>query len=328
MAHKPSGRRASSFDDKRARIADLAKEPRAIALAELRRFLAEKNGYLAGEAANVARELDLRELAPDMASALDRLMTEGVAADKGCLGKKRVLDAMIAFEAYFPDVYLKAIRYSQVEPAFPRAADTAAPIRGLAAHALVEIDHAAALYEITPLLADGEPLVRAEAARALGRSGVEAASAPLHLKALSGDPEPDVLQACFEGLLRLAPARHLATVAAALDGDEGRVDAAALALGESRLPEAFGILRAAFERAAAPRERQSLAMAIGLTRSDEASRYLLSIVDAGPEGAAIDALGALALHRHDEALVDRVKKAVAARGSRRLDEAMRERFGR
>ena len=68
-------------------------------------------------------------------------------------------------------------------------------------------------------------------------------------------------------------------------------------------------------------------MAIGLSRSDEAIAYLFSLVESGPEANAYAALTALSLHRHDEALSARVKTAVAARGSRRLDEALRERFG-
>jgi HEAT repeat protein len=321
-------RRASSFDDKRARIAALASAPAAVATVELRGFLADKNGYLAGEAAAVVQELDLRALIPDLAASFERLLAAGAAADKGCLGKRRVLEALLAFAAGVAPVYLAGLRYTQREPAFPEAVDTAAPIRGLAAHALVEIDHGAAVAEITPLLADPEPTVRTEGARALGRSGLEAAAAVLHLKALLGDADPDVVAACFEGLLRIAPPRYLPVVAAALRGDdEPRAEAAALALGESRLREALPLLREALAGAAAPRRRQGLTMAIGLLRSDEASAFLLGLVAGAPEATAVAAVGALALHRHETALADRVRAAVAARGSRRLDEALRERFG-
>ena len=69
-------------------------------------------------------------------------------------------------------------------------------------------------------------------------------------------------------------------------------------------------------------------MAIGLCRSDEALAYLVSIVESGPEGHASAAIAALSLHRHDGALVDRVKKAVAERRSRRLQATLEEQFGR
>lgn len=323
-----AARRAASFDDKRARIAALAREPRAIAMAELRRFLGDKVAYLAGEAAHVAHELELTELVPDIAAAFERFMIDGATVDRGCLGKKRLLDALLAFEAYVPETYLKGIRYEQREPDFPVASDTAAPIRGLSAHALVQIDYAAALLEVAPLLADAHPIVRAEAARALARSGIEAAGAVLHLRIAAGDREPDVLQACFEGLLRLGPGRYLRIVSNALRGaDDSSADAAALALGESRLPEALTILKEALARAEAPRQRQTLMMAIGLCRSDDALAFLIGIVEKEPERDVIDALAALSLHRHDEPLAERVRAMVAGRKSRRLTAAVEERFG-
>jgi HEAT repeat protein len=322
-----AARRASSFDDKRARIAALAEAPKANAAAELRRFLGDKNGYLCGEAARVVEELTLRELTPDLAASFLRLCEGGADVDKACLGKKRILETLLAFDADVPEVYLRGIRYIQMEPAFPRAADTAAPIRGLSAHALVQIDHPAALHEVTPLLVDKEAIVRSEAARALGRSGIEAAGAVLHLKALTGDEEPDVLQSCFEGMLRLGPDRYLRVVAEVLRSGGERSEAAALALGESRHREALPLLKAALDEVTDPRARQSVLMAIALCRSDEAMATLLSIIEGAPEAHAIAAIGALALHRHDDALAARVRHAVAARRSKKLMEAFDDRFG-
>jgi hypothetical protein len=151
----------------------------------------------------------------------------------------------------------------------------------------------------------------------------------LHLKALCGDTEPDVIAACYEGLLRLAPRRYLSVVAAALCGeDETRTEVAALALGESRLREALPLLTDALARAAGPRERQSVITAIALHRSDEATALLLSLVETAPEAQAGAAIDALALHRHDASIADRVRAAVAERGSRRLVDALRDRFDR
>lgn len=321
-------RRASSFDDKRARIAALASAPAAAAVAGLRAFLAEKNGYLAGEAAAVAQQIEARELIPELSSALERLLAAGAAADKGCLGKRRILEALLAFTADAAPVYLRALRYTQREPSFPEAVDTAAPVRSLAAHALVEIDHEGAVAEITPLLVDPEPPVRAEAARALGRSGVTEAGPVLHLKALTGDADPDVIEACFTGLLNLAPRRYLPVVAEALEGgDDARAEVAALALGGSRCDEALGLLQRALAASPPPRREQGLIMAVGLLRSDAAGAFLFGLLERGREATAVAALGALALHRHDTALADRVRAAVAARGSRRLAEALATRFG-
>jgi HEAT repeat protein len=322
-------RRPTPFDDKRARIAAIAASPTASAVPELRRFLADRTSYLAGEAAEVAARLELRELIPDLAAAFLRLLGEGAAADKGCLAKKRVLEALLAFEADARDAYLAGLRYTQREVViFPEFADTAGPVRGLAAHALVQIDFPAVLVEVTPLLVDPEAVVRAEAAHALGRSGLEAAGPVLHLKVLVGDAEPDVLQNAYAGLLRLDARPYLPVVAAALRHESEPVaEAAALALGESRLREALPILKDALDGARGERERRSLLTAISLLRSDEAIELLVSLVEKRPEAEAAAALEALALHRHDPKIAERTRRVVAARGSRRLGEALREHLG-
>src|SRR6185437_12636127 len=213
-------KKATPFDDKRARIAALASSPPAVAAPELRRFLADKNGYIVGDAAAVAGRLSLRDLAPDLEAAFMRLVAESAAADKGCHGKRSLLEALLALDADARDAYRAGVRAVQREPAFGGSVDTAAPVRGLAAQALVQVDDPTALAEIAPLLADPEPLVRAEAASALGRSGIEAAGPLLHLKVLAGDPEPDVLQRAYGALLRIDSRRYLPIVTAKLAAEE------------------------------------------------------------------------------------------------------------
>jgi HEAT repeat protein len=321
-------RRTTGFDDKLSRIAALAAAPPATAALELRHFLGDANGYLVGEAAKVAGELELRELAPDLSAAFLRLVAGSVAADKGCNGKKRIVEALLALDADAPEVYLAGLRHVQREGAYGEPIDTAAPLRGLCAHALIHIDHRDAVLEVAPLLLDREPVTRAEAAAALGNSGNELCAAILHVKVLAGDQEPDVLGACFKGLLRLAPRRYLPVVAAALEGAQGGdAEAAAIALGESRLPEALPVLDTALSRGTSPAEDSSLLLGIALLRLEEANARLLALVEEAPEGRATAALEALALHRHDDKLAERVRKAVAARGSRKLQRVLEERFG-
>jgi HEAT repeat protein len=328
-ARRPLTTRAKPgpFDEKRAQIAALASAPPKAAAPELRRFLADKSGYLAGEAAEIAAKLELRELSPDLAAAFRRLVEEGHEADKGCLGKRRILEALLALEAYEPEAYLAGLCYVQPEPAFGKPVDSAGPLRGLCAHALVQIDFRDAVAEVTPLLVDPEPTARAEAAHALGRSGIAAAGPVLHLKVLTGDAEPDVLQNAYRGLLRLDPRRYLPVVARALRGGEGApTEAAALALGESRLPEALPVLRGALASAAAPAARRSLLVAIAISRSDEAIDLLVKLVTDGPEAHAAAALEALALHRHDTRVAERATSAALSRGSKKIEAALREHF--
>ena len=317
-----------SFDEKRARIAALSEAPPAQAAAELRRFVADRNGYLVGEAAAMAGRLGLRELTPDLVGAFPRLIEEPLKNDKGCSGKNRIVEALLAFDAHEPDTYLAGLRHVQLEPAFGQPIDTAAGLRGLCAHALFHVGHREALLEVAPLLADREPVTRAEAAAALGNSGLDAAAAALHVKALAGDPEPDVLGACYRGLLRLLPGRYLGFVAKVLQqGDDGAAEAAALALGESRLPEALPILQAELAEAArASRLRDSVLLGMALLRTDAANDALVALVEEGAEVHAVAALSALALHRHDEPLVERVRKAVKGRRSKRLAAVFAEKI--
>ncbi|WP_437587927.1 hypothetical protein [Sorangium sp. So ce1000] len=321
-----------SFDEKRARIAALAEAAPAQAAAELRRFVADRNGYLVGEAAAIAGRLGLRELVPDLVGAFPRLLEEPLKSDKGCSGKNRIVEALLAFDAHEPDTYLAGLRHVQLEPAFGQPIDTAAGLRGLCAHALFHVGHREALLEVAPLLVDREPVTRAEAAAALGNSGLDAAAAALHVKALAGDPEPDVLGACYRGLLRLLPARYLGFVARVLqqgddEGNDGAAEAAALALGESRLPEALPILQAELAGAArASRLRDSVLLGMALLRTDAANDALVALVEEGAEVHAVAALSALALHRHDEPLVERLRKAVKGRRSKKLAAVFAEKI--
>jgi hypothetical protein len=52
----------------------------------------------------------------------------------------------------------------------------------------------------------------------------------------------------------------------------------------------------------------------------------VSLVERAPEQDAALALSALALHRHDEALVGRLEAIVPGRKSRRLAEVFAEKF--
>jgi len=320
---------ARSFDEKRARIHALASASPNEARAELKKLLADKNGYLVGEAADVVKKLEIVELVPDLAAAFLRLLPDAVKNDKGCFGKNHLVEALLSFDAHEADVYLAGLRHFQPEPAFGEPIDTAAGLRGVCAHALFHIHHPGALMDVAPVLFDAEPIARAEAAAALGGSGLDGAAAVLHVKVLAGDKEPDVLGAAYKGLLQLFPERYLRLVETALlKGGELVVEAAALALGESRAQGAFESLRRGWEKHRGSRAADGVALGIALLRSDTANDFLASLVESAPEGDAATALSALALHRHDQALVARLSAVVQRRKSRRLAEVFAEKIGR
>ena len=317
--------RRASFDDKLAHLKELAANPPAAAANELRRYLADANGYLVGEAARVATNLELRELIPDLAAACTRLIAAPMTADKGCHGKKLLVQALIALDAATPEVYLAGLRHVQKEPAFGPPIDTASTLRGLCAHALVHMDHRDAALEVAPLLMDPEPDTRSAAADALAATGEEVCAAILHVKTMAGDKEPDVLGACYRGMLALSPRRYLRVVAKALTEEETQ-ESAAIALGESRLPEALPVLQEALGGAGGSLQN-SILLGIALLRLEEANAYLVRLVEEASEGRAAAAVEALALHRHDEKLAAQVRAAVEGRGSRKVMRAWEERFG-
>src|ERR1700679_287193 len=104
-----AARRPSAFDEKRARVAALASADPREALPELRRLLGDRVAYIAGGAAEAAAKLELRDLVPDMTTAFQRLLVDPLTSDKGCFGKTRILEALLALEAYTPEVYLAAV---------------------------------------------------------------------------------------------------------------------------------------------------------------------------------------------------------------------------
>jgi HEAT repeat protein len=317
--------RKNSFDEKLARLRALPDAPEAEAIAELRRLLADDNVFFIIEAAKMAKKLEARQLEKDLVEAGKRLLRSKDLADRGCNAKRVVFDALVTFETYSTELYLEGLRYRQVEytpPGPPQ--DTAGSVRGLSAHALVRIDYPEAIFEVAPLLFDDLPEVRVAAAEALASTGEQICAAILHARLLAGEEEPDALGAIYRSLLALAPKRYLPLVSAALAKGQ---DAAALALGESRLPGAFSVLKDALERSFGDLEG-SVLLSIALLRMEEATAYLRELVEKAPENRAAKAIEALALHRHDARVADRVAEIVKARKSKKLARVFNEKFGR
>jgi HEAT repeat protein len=270
----------------------------------------------------MAKTLELRPLEPDLAQACKRLLAREIA-DRGCIAKRLVLDTLVTFEAHVPDVYLEGLRYHQMEHSFGPPEDTAGSVRGLCAHALVRIDYPDAILEVAPLLYDDLPEVRLAAAEALASTGEQTCAAILHVRIMGGETAPEAMEAMYRGLLALAPKRYLPVVGAALSEGE---EAAALALGESRLPAAFPVLQSALEKASGDLEATVL-LGIGLLRMEEATAYLKEVVEKAPENRAVKAIEALALHRHDTRIADRIAEIVKTRKSKKLTVAFAEKFG-
>jgi HEAT repeat protein len=179
---------------------------------------------------------------------------------------------------------------------------------------------------LAELLADAEAGARTAAARALGCCGQPAAVPLLRYKALCGDAAPLVLSECLGALLLLEREHALPFLRRFLDpGDETRADAAALALGQSRLAQAVPLL---IEYADEPprSQRKAALYALAMLREPEATEYLLALLrdaDVHLAGLAIEALG---MHRYDTALHEKVRRAAEARRSPVLSAAVHKAF--
>jgi HEAT repeat protein len=302
--------------------------PAAPASAELvRKALASPSNVVVAKAARLVQELRLGGYAAELAAAFERFV-HVPQNDRGCAALTDLSRALLETKAATPEAvraYHVGLRHRQLDGGLEngRLVDSAAALRGYSAWGLLEARHPDAVTELTDLLADPEPASRIAAARGLASAGRDGAALVLRYKLRLRDPSPDVLAECMTGLLRLEPAPSLDLVASFL-GDEAPElrDAAALALGESRLPAALAPLRQAFDRESDAGSRKQIVLAAAMLRTPEAVEWLVWLVTSATVADAIAAVEALRSYRSDAALAARVRNAVAERRSEVLDQAL------
>ena len=216
-----------------------------------------------------------------------------------------------------------------MEPVWGGQVDAAAELRAWCAQGLVESSAPDAVLALVPLLVDSELPPRLAAARSLGSSGRLEAEAVLRLKALMGDDEPEVVGECLGSLLHIEPRTSIDFVASFLEQSEpALIQVAALALGESRHPDAVPPLVETMRRTVDRDIRRTLCMALAVSRQEAAFDALIAWLAEGDEDLAFQALEALALHSHDRKLRDRVAEAVEEREAAGDGAALARRFAR
>jgi HEAT repeat protein len=293
-------------------------------LRALRQALSSRSCRAAAKAAAIAGQFEVVELSGDLVAAFDRFLEEP-GDDPGCTAKAAIAEALYRLGPEDPAVFLRGLRCVQMEPVWGGRVDTAVDVRGACALGLVRSGYREALVELAALLADPEPPVRISAARAVAYRDDPAGVPLLRFKAAIGDDEPRVVTECLAALLRLDPRGSLPFVVSALD-DPRRAEAAAMALGESRLPEAFEPLRTWRGRVAGQPVERVATLALAALRSDEAFAELIALVETGPVSSACGALEALA-GSGDEALRSHAERAAAARPEPAVSAALRRAFG-
>ncbi len=151
-------------------------------------------------------------------------------------------------------------------------------------------------------------------ARAIATAGRPGAAPLLWYKTLVGDAEVAPLYACFGGLLALEPERAPAHVGRYLRAaNPALAEAAALALGESRLPDAAPVLREAWAAADDPALRATCLDALARLGDEAAFDFLLDLLANGPAHDAHNARRALLSATGDDARRRRKVERAAAR---------------
>ena len=100
------------------------------------------------------------------------------------------------------------------------------------------------------------------------------------------------------------------------------MEEAILALGESRLPEAFPILRDLFQATIIAEDRRVMILGISLLRSADAGDFLEEIVLDGDSASALQVVEALGIYRGTSEVMDRFRAAVERRGGPGIADAL------
>ncbi len=309
------------------RIGMLADEPSSeLGIAEIREFLGNRSNHIIARAATVAGDWKADTLVSELEQAYERFMYAQGKPDPGCAAKRAIVEALTALDYAKADIFLSGIKHVQMEPVYGGREDTAPTLRASCARALATMNHPEALLLLGGLLMDPEPEARRGAITIFEWLGTRESELALRMKALSSEPEPDIIGGCLLALLRISPDRSFDFVAEFLQRNDEVSEHAALALGESHIPEAFGCLQTAWESAFEASAREGLLLALALHRSDEAFDFLLTILAEEPVRVVFKALEVLAIFRADAARSECIREQLEERGELVLLRAFEDYF--
>ena len=283
------------FEEQLAALEDLRRQTPAVAIGPLRKALRHHSNYIVAKAADLVREIRVPDLIPELLAAFDRFFSDPVKTDPQCWAKNAISRALAALDFQDPEVYLRGMRHVQPEPVWGGQSDTAVNLRATCALALVpcralaETDLLACLID---LFADKEKSVRAAALQAIAQVGSPSAALVLRARAVLAGDEPEVLGACYLGILGIEGAAAIAWLTRFLAAGDDAAAEAALAIAADRSTLAFDALRERFQQENDRWFQGVLLSAIALTRQPAAFNFLLQSIRAeSPHAeAAIEAI--------------------------------------
>jgi HEAT repeat protein len=304
------GKRA--FEEQIAALDSLRQVPEEVRVEALRKALTHRNNFIVAKAADLVREFRGADLTPDLLRAYKRFFENPLKTDPQCWAKNALSRALAALEHQEAEIFLRGMRHIQMEPVWGGRSDTAGTLRSVCALALVQcrsLSENELLSHLLDLLADQDKAVRAEVVRAIEQVGSPSASLLLRVRAVLGNDEPEVLGACYAGILSIDGVSAIPWVGRFLAaGDDGSAEAA-LAIAGTHAVQGFEALRQSFVKANDPWWRSALLSAISLTRQEDALEFLLDLV----RTETLDAEGAIeAILRSvpSQEVIERLKQLV------------------
>jgi HEAT repeat protein len=271
------------FEEQIAALDALRQGPEEARADALRKALGHRNNFIVGKAADLVREFGLSDLVPELLVSFDRFFNDPAKTDPQCWAKNALSRALATVEHQDEEVFLRGMRHIQMEPVWGGQSDTAGTLRATCALALVQcrsLTERDLLAHLVELLADKDKSVRAEVVRAIEQLGSPSAGLLLRLRAVLGSDEPEVLGACYAGILRIEGVRAIPWVRRFLSVGDDNAAEAALAIAGTHSPEGFDVLQKCFATAHDPWWRSALLSAIALTRQDAALEFFVELIRA------------------------------------------------
>lgn len=301
-----------------------AQEPCASVREELTKLLGHGSNHVVGAAAEVLKDWNASDAVPEMELAFHRFMKTPTDSDPGCAAKRPLLEALTRSGCTNAELFLAASRHIQMEAVWGKPVDTAPGVRGLAGRGLVTMHHPGAILVLADLLLDPEIETRRITVDTLVELGSNEAELLLRVGAQldpvpgaeENAPEESIVAECLSGLMRLQPDRSIEFVARFLQRGDDEQLSVALAIGESRHPDAFTLLRNCWDRTNNQRER--LLLPIALIRSNDAFSFLGEVLQEEDEWK--EAVDALALFASDSERAAQIHARAALTEDQRITE--------
>ncbi len=298
------------------------------ALAGVTKALGDASNYVVSKAAELCAELGLRELAPDLIAAFERLMQAGAKGDPQCWGKTAIAKALADMAWRGPELFVSGLRYRQLEPVWGGETDTAMGLRAVCAEALVstELDGEAILRLLVWGLGDASKLVRVAAVGAVAQLSRWEGELLLRQKVISGDSEPEVMGACMVGILELGERGAMEFVASFIGEEEMRGMEAIAAMAQSRHAEAVRLVMAQWRRGLGFEAQKTIAISLGASPLEEARDALLEVLEKSRGEVAVYAVTGLGSSRYRDEVRERVLAIVTEKRELKITEAFRAEF--